>query len=601
MTSRRFSAYVCACLLVIAGAAACGSRPRERAFVRLDQIGYTPAETKTALLLAPHDVTGARAVVVDADGDKVLDVALSPTLGAWNRSLRDLRRIDLSALTKPGTYRVRVTGEVVGESPPFRIAAAGTLFSPVVRDAVAYFQAHRDGADQVDTPWGREPAHLADRQATVYENPDFDGSTLVSSLSAAGGPPVDVEGGWYDAGDFLKFTHTTAYALILMLIVQRDGPPPDGLAAEIDHGLAWLDKMWDPGTRTLYIQVGIGSGDGGFLGDHDAWRLPEADDRLDVTPGDKRYYQRYRPVFRAAEPGARISPNLAGRVAAAFALAAQHEAAADPARAAKHLAAAAEIFGLADTDPGPLVTTEPRAFYPETTWHDDLAVAAIELARAGALLHDPRATGWAEQGTRWTGANADDGGDDPLSVYDLGVLADAELGGDTAAADLRQRLDAGTHAAAADPMGAAAGAGGSDYAARQLGWAATAALYRRVTGDDRYAAFGTTQRGVVLGANGWGTSLVIGSGTVYPRCPHDQIADLTKEESGGVVNGPNAAERVRELSVAAQPSVCTTGAFAPFDRSDAGYTDNVSVSATTEPAIDFTATGLFAFTLTARA
>jgi endoglucanase len=588
-------------LLVLSGLVVvpigCSRAGRPDGVVRVDQVGYATGETKTALLIAGRDDAGADAIVIDEQGTKVLTARVGRDRGAWNTAYGFVHPIDLTALTRPGTYRVKVKGRVTAESPPFRVGPAAGLFAPSAANAVRYFQAHRDGADQVSRP----AAHLADRAATVYDPPDFDDDGDMTGGLTENGGPVDVEGGWYDAGDFLKFTHTTAYALILMLIVERDGPVPDGLDAEITHSLAWLDKMWDPGTRTLYIQVGIGSGDGGFLGDHDTWRLPQADDQLDVAAGDRQYYQRYRPVFRAADPGAKISPNLAGRVAAAFALAAQHEAAGDPARAAKHLAAAAEIFGLADTDPGALVTTEPRAFYPETTWHDDLAVAAIELARAGTLLHDDRAAEWAADGVRWTGANADDGGDDPLSVYDLGVLADAELGSDTAKDDLRQRLDAGVRAAAADPMGAAAGAGGSDYAARQLGWAATAALYRRVTGDDRYAAFGTVQRGVVLGANGWGTSLVIGSGDVYPRCPHDQIADLTREESGGVVNGPNAAERVRELSVAAPPSDCTAGTFAPFDRSDAGYTDSVSVSATTEPAIDFTATGLYAFTLTARA
>ena len=41
----------------------------------------------------------------------------------------------------------------------------------------------------------------------------------------------------------------------------------------------------------------------------------------------------HRPVFEAAPPGHRISPNLVGRTSAAFALAAQHDAAGHPARA----------------------------------------------------------------------------------------------------------------------------------------------------------------------------------------------------------------------------------------------------------------------------
>jgi hypothetical protein len=227
------------------------------------------------------------------------------------------------------------------------------LFGPLASNSVQYLQAHRDGAAQVAGPWRRQVAHLADRQASVYDSPIFDTDGRMTDALRRTSGPVDVEGGWYDAGDFLKFTHTTAYALIAMLIVQRDGLGPAGLDAEIRHGVDWLDKMWDDDTATLYTQVGIGSGlnagDQSFLGDHDTWRLPETDDQLAVTPGDARYYQRYRPVFRAAKPGQALSPNLAGRVAAAFALAAQVEAAGDPARAKAHLAAASQIFDLAET------------------------------------------------------------------------------------------------------------------------------------------------------------------------------------------------------------------------------------------------------------
>jgi endoglucanase len=599
------------------GPAGCGRAPRPDALIRVDQVGYLTGETKIAMLLAPRDATGATGTVVDAAGNPVGTAAIGRSRGQWNTSYAYVHPIDLTAVTRPGTYRIRVSGAVTAESPPFRIGTGTALFGPLVDNAVRYFQAHRDGADQVDGPWQRPPAHLSDRQATVYDPPGFhDDGTVDGSLTPAGADPVDVEGGWYDAGDYLKFTHTTAYALILMLLTQRDGPPVPGLAAEIGHGLDWLDKMWDAGTGTLYTQVGIGSGQD-FLGDHDTWRLPQADDLLDVSPGDPHYYQRYRPVFRAAGPGEALSPNLAGRVAAAFALAAQVEAASDPAAARRHLTAAAQIFDLAETtDVGQLVTTEPFSFYPEASWHDDLAAGATELALAGAALHDPREQGWTMLAAHWAKANADDGGTDPLSVYDLSTVADAELarrltavplpgaeiGVDGLRADLRQRLTAGVRAAAANPMGAAAGNGGSDYAAQQLGYAATAALYRRATGDGRFAAFGTAQLGIALGANGWGTSLVVGAGSTYPRCPHDQIANLTRGPEpltmvGAVVNGPNAAARVRELAQATRPSTCRVAVFKPFNRTDEHYTDNVGVSATTEPAIDFTATGLYAFAL----
>jgi endoglucanase len=172
--------------------------------------------------------------------------------------------------------------------------------------------------------------------------------------------------------------------------------------------------------------------------------------------------------------------------------------------------------------------------------------------------------------------------------------------------DLRRRLDAGKAAAAMNPMGAAAGNGGSDYAARQLGYAAMAELYEHASGDRRYAAFATAQRGVALGANGWGTSFVVGAGTTFPRCPHDQIATLTKTAAtglsmiGAVVNGPNRPDRVHDLLATPGPVRCGSDAFAAFDRDDAHYADDMRVSANTEPSIDFSATGLLTFALMSR-
>jgi len=606
---------VAALLTVVAGCSApppprprpAPSRPvAEIGFVRVDQVGFRPGETKTAYLLSRRPAAGEPVSALDAAGHRAWSGRVGPSRGAWNDRFGFVQPIDLTALRAPGTYHLRVEGAVTAESPPFGVGPAP--YAQPAADAVRYFRDHRDRA------------HVADRQATVYAAPSFgDDGRAAGPLVPTGGP-VDVAGGWYDAGDYEKFTSTAAYALILMLIVQRDHPAVPGLAAETRYGLDWLDRMWT-GT-TLYTQVGIGDsitgGDHAFLGDHDTWRLPQAD-AAPAAPDDPAHFQRHRPVFAAAAPGAPISPNLAGRVAAAFALAAQVEAADDPDRSRAHLDAAAGLFARADTDPtGDLVTTEPRDYYPEDTWHDDLALAATELARAGTAGHDARAAGWERQAAHWARAVVDDQYTDTLSVYDVSALADAELGPLLAGTpvggaevtpaevegDLRSRVAAAARTASGDPFGAAAGSGGSDYAQLELSYAAVAGLYRAATGDRKYAAFATAQRGVVLGANGWGTSLVVGSGTTFPRCPHDPAADLTPhrpEPIGAVVNGPNAAGRVRELIRGSRPSPCShAGDFAQFDRPDTAYTDDAGVSANTEPAIDFTATGLLAFALADR-
>ncbi len=152
------------------------------------------------------------------------------------------------------------------------------------------------------------------------------------------------------------------------------GSAASDFRAEARFGLDWLQRMWNQSTRTLAYQVGIGSDFTRYVyvSDHDIWRLPQADD---AYRGSNPIYQyiRHRPVFQAGAPGARISPNLAGRLAADFALCFRIFRAADPSYARGCLVSAETIFDLADTAPsGRLLTVAPWNFYPETAWQDDL-------------------------------------------------------------------------------------------------------------------------------------------------------------------------------------------------------------------------------------
>jgi endoglucanase len=230
------------------------------------------------------------------------------------------------------------------------------------------------------------------------------------------GETIDVSGGWWDAGDYLKFVQTTSYTEDLLLAGVRDFPAQMGASAgaanftaEARFGVEWLLRMWNEPTRTLYYQVGIGEGNSRILGDHDLWRLPQADDSYGGSDPSARYIRR-RPVFRAGPPGSPVSPNLAGRDAAAFALCYQVFRTAQPSLAARCLSAGEHIFELADTTPkGNLITAIPFGFYPESEWRDDLELGAGELAIAlsspgalpSGLAHDQpsyylqRAAQWA--------------------------------------------------------------------------------------------------------------------------------------------------------------------------------------------------------------
>ena len=240
-------------------------------------------------------------------------------------------------------------------------------------NSVRYFTSERDGPDVVSSVLDRQPANLTDKKAYVYADPRYDSNdNLLGTLKKTGGP-VDVSGGWFDAGGgYEKFGYTASYADALMLLAARDYPNSyDMLQQEAAFGLQWVTKLWNPARKVLYAQVGIGTGNASntIQGDYNFWFLPQAEDRMNVEPGQdpgpSAYYVKYRPVFPAAPAGQKVSPNLAGRFAADFALGAQLAAGSDPASAAHLLSLARGVYAMAKTSQrGPARHRVPARLLP---------------------------------------------------------------------------------------------------------------------------------------------------------------------------------------------------------------------------------------------
>jgi hypothetical protein len=584
--------------------------------IRVNQLGYSGAAGAAAYLMTSEAAVGTRFEVVDQRGRRVLTGQAGPDTGSWNATYQHVYRLDLSKLRRPGSYRVQVAG--VPASPVFEVGSEQRLLEGTKDKGVDFFTEQRDGANVVAGSLDRKPAHLTDRAAAVYDWPTFAGpdtDQTVGELRRIGGP-VDVEGGWYDAGDYLKFTHIAAYSDSLLWASARDGRRPDRkLLTEARHGLDWLDKMWDERSKTLYIQVGVGTGnvEQTFVGDHDIWRLPEDDDH-DNAPGHQ--FIKNRPVFRAAAPGQPISPNLAGRTAAAFALAAQVEARTSPARARRHLETAAAIFAQAKTtNVEQLVTSLPFAFYPESHWRDDLELGAAELALAAQKLRDPRARGWLKAAQYWAGEyRKHEAGGDTLNLYDVSALAHADLIRAARAdrrvpvdvkaleSDLAAQLEIGVKRAASDPFGAGAQYDNFDAVPHSFGLAATARLYRDATGSRRYDAFGAGQLNWNFGANPWGVSFMVGVGENSARCPHHQISNIVdRPATGAVVNGPNSAGLFEDglgghLDNMSPCPADGVDRYQQFTGRGARYVDDVRSWQASEPADDFTAIAVYALT-----
>ena len=169
----------------------------------------------------------------------------------------------------------------------------------------------------------RQPANLTDEKAYVYADPRYDSNdNLLGTLKKTGGP-VDVSGGWFDAGGgYEKFAYTASYADALMLLAARDYPNSyDMLQQEAAFGLQWITKLWNP-TRKVLLRPGRHRQR--QRQQHDPGRLqllvpapaggPDERQARRRIPGPSAYYVKYRPVFPAAPPGHKVSPGPGGPV-----------------------------------------------------------------------------------------------------------------------------------------------------------------------------------------------------------------------------------------------------------------------------------------------
>jgi len=607
------------------GTATVLSQPAQAAtagLVRVDQAGFLAGEVKQAYLMTGAAVSGATFSVVDSGGKTVLTGKVgAKSLGKWNTAYPDVYPIVFSGLKAPGRYHITVAGSAAGSSPSFTVTGADTLYGKLVTDGVTFFQTQRDGADVIAGALDRKPSHLFDSSAGIYAWPKFaaGGSDAITTadLTKLSGT-VDVSGGWFDAGDYLKFSTNEAFGDITLLAAQRAlGPAaPASLSAEAHYGETWLNKAWNQKTKTLVLQVGIGSGNsaGTFFGDHDLWRLPQKDDG-DTATAD-RYAAAHRPAFLAANPGAKISPNIAGRMAAAFALAAQVDATRDPAQAAAEYQAAVSVYAQADTStpPSPLTTALPNAYYPESIWHDAMELGGAELALAAQKLgHSPSAY-LSQAATYAKDYIASDTGD-TFNLYDTSALAHADLIKAIAAAgspsglavtpaaltaDLKRQVQSAATKASADAFHAGGNYADFDVDAHTFGFLTEEALYRQASGDTSFQAFATEQRDWLLGANAWGLAFMVGEGSTFPKCMQHQVANLSGSlngtgaiATGAVMNGPNNTSNFDGGLGSYQDGMkpCPAGgtdAYAKFTGHSSRFSDDVRSWQTDEPALDMT-------------
>jgi endoglucanase len=613
--------------------AASSAAAANEALIRVNQVGYPTSAPKRAYVMSRKSLAGATFKVLSSEGATVFSGTVGASLGPWSRRFKDVYALDFNSLQTPGAYTIALAGAAPATSPAFTVGAPQSLYEAPLANALSFYENERDGPEYIPSALRTAPAHLNDEHAITYATPKVNNEGEFKGELESLGETIDASGGWWDAGDYLKFVQTTSYAVDLMEIGVRDFPAQMGTSAarssfteEARFGVEWLLRMWNEGTRTLYYQVGIGEGNSSTTGDHDIWRLPHEDDTYGGSSPLYRFI-RHRPVFRAGPPGSPISPNLAGRDAAAFAECFQVFASTRPELADRCLLAAEHIFELANTSPqGNLLTAIPFDFYPETEWRDDMELGATELADAlsssstlpSGLAHT-QPLFYLEDAAHWAGEYLSHNGEggEGLNLYDVSGLADFELvralraAGDQLGlevseaqllAGLGQKLTDAVEQSRQDPFGFGFGWSESDTVSHGDGLAVMASEYDYLVGEDTYGTYAGRWLANMLGANAWGSSFIIGDGSVFPDCPQHQVANIVGSLNGAppvlagaVVEGSSGEKSSGKLTGMRACPVGGVNRFKPFNSASAKYEDNVQAFTNTEPAIDLTASSMLAF------
>lgn len=180
-----------------------------------------------------------------------------------------------------------------------------------------------------------------------------------------------IPGGWFDAGDHLKFTVTNAYAATMLgwgLLEYQDGVEKIGELTEYKNNLAWaLDYVasCDLGDEIVYM-----IGDGAF--DHVWW-------------GSAEVYMRKFKLMKGEDERPYYTCNdscIEGQMAAALAVGYLCFKDSDPDRADNYLAHAKACFERADKNRSIGDDTEEHNYYKPSSFYDDLFFAANWLYRA---------------------------------------------------------------------------------------------------------------------------------------------------------------------------------------------------------------------------
>lgn len=563
---------------------------QEKIHLRVNQLGYLPTESKVAVIFSKAAITQKVRLVNLTDLSVVRTYKpVKVTHGDWG-VFEHYYEIDFSKVSLEGSYYLETT-KTKERSVSFAIKK--TAYNGYSETLLTFMRQQRCGYN----PTLDVHCHQKDGYSFYGPMPD---TTF-----------VDASGGWHDAGDQLKYLITSSYATANMLktyelypenfkdVVDAVGKPgangiPD-ILDEAKWGLDWMLKL-HPSPDALIHQVADDR-------DHAGYKLPD-NDNSDYGWGANSFRTAYfadgKPQglgrFKSSATGV---SNLAGRSAAAFAIAARIWKY-DAAFAERCRKAALSLYALGREKEGYQQGNSVKApyRYNEDTFNDDMEWGAAELY---ILTKDENYLSQAKEYAlksntvdSWTVKDTAD----HYRLYPFLNMGHYVLH-DLVDSDFKKTLE-GYYLEGIKYTQARANKNPfkigvpfiwcSNNLATSL--AGQIILYQKMTNSKAFDAFLVSQRDWLFGKNPWGTSMFSGipEWGENPREVHTSLYVLKGLEiPGGLVDGPVYASIYNNL-IGIQ--LIHPDEFAEVQNKYVVYHDDLGDYSTNEPTMDGTAGSL---------
>ena len=177
----------------------------------MNQLGFAPDAEKT-VVFPGNDANGLE--VRDLSGKTVLKLK-APDVYEWDYSGEEVQTFDISAVKKPGTYRLFRNGGYVGTP----VVVGKNVYGDLVKASLKWFYYQRSSMalePQYAGKWTRAAGHKDDK-VIIY-------GTDKATGGKGKGTAIKSARGWYDAGDYGKYIVNSGITVFTLLEIYEHFP-----------------------------------------------------------------------------------------------------------------------------------------------------------------------------------------------------------------------------------------------------------------------------------------------------------------------------------------------------------------------------------------